>query len=139
MSVEGPADQFAQQLVRARLRLLTRERTQIGDGQVERRSFEWLLDRRAVGEQEPGAQDLVPLDDELESAPQCRLVQGRASAHERRHVVGAEPRHDPVEQEQAFLWEGEPPRSVVLIREDRLRRRVRAGCLLRGHQTIGSR
>ena len=121
MSENGRPASSPEQLVGARLRLFARERTQIGDGQIERRGVECLLDRRAVDEDKPGAEDLVPVDDALERAPQRLLVQRRPNAHERRDVVGAEPRHDPVEQEQALLWEGEPARTGALVPDDRRR------------------
>ena len=47
----------------ARLRLVARERAQVGDGQLERRGAS-LLDRGAVDEAEAGAEDLVPVDDD---------------------------------------------------------------------------
>src|SRR4029077_15343982 len=70
-----------------------------------------------------GAKDLVPVDDELECTPQLLLVQRCPNTHERGDVVCAEPRHDPVEQEQALLRKGEAARAVALVSEDRLGRR----------------
>ena len=102
---ERPAAQLAQQLVGAHLRLFAREANAVGDGQIERRGVECLLDRGAVDEDKPGVEDLVPVDDALERAPQLLLLQRRPNAHERGDVVCAEPWHDSVEQEQALLWE----------------------------------
>src|SRR5207248_1732916 len=87
---------------------------------------------------EPGTKDLVSVHDELECASQPRCVQRRGDAHERRDVVGAETGHDPVEQEESLLREGEPPETVVFIPEDRLRWRGQLDLSFRSRKPTGA-
>ncbi len=113
--VKPPSRQFAQEVVGLGAGLGGRQRPKIGHRQLELPRVEDLLNGDAVAQVEPRAKNLMPAHNGLQRASEARGVEVGPDPYERGHVVRAQTRHHPVEEEEPLLGKGQPARAGALV------------------------